>query len=252
MSRIEDALKEIEWKHNVNILYACESGSRAYGFASETSDFDVRFIYIAPLKNYLSLSRNDDTITVQDEELDIQGWDLKKALLLAGKSNPSLYEWMVSPIVYRERNPVMHQLQAIVLNDFSQKVLAFHYVNMAKKNLQAWIDNKNCSNLVHAIRATLMLEQVVRQDQVTIQFKELEKNSSLFNKEELSILYRLKTGEWLNEHPMIVQLPTKVQGFLTATERSSFRLDNGVVQIKVLEELFFQQLGIEGESDHES
>lgn len=250
MNRIGDVLKEIEFKHHVKILYACEAGSRSYGFASENSDFDVRFIYIAPLREYLTLLGNGDTITLQDANFDIQGWDLKKTLLLARKSNPSLYEWMLSPIVYREMDPVILQLQAMVLKGYSQKVLGYHYVKMAKKNLLAWCDKRNVAYLVHAVRASLMLEQVLSDRSSTIQLKELEKTSRFFHNEELSLLYRLKMGECLNEHPKIVQLPSKISDFLNEPEVSLIQLDNGSMDIKVLEKLFFQQLGIEGENHH--
>ncbi|WP_053073697.1 nucleotidyltransferase domain-containing protein [Bacillus sp. LL01] len=251
MNRIKDMLNGIEFKHNVKILYGCEAGSRAYDFASENSDFDIRFIYIAPFKDYLSLTRKGDTITLQEGEYDIQGWDLKKALLLAKKSNPSIYEWILSPIVYREMSPVMVQLKEMIQSDFSKKVLALHYVNMAKKNLHAWSEKKESSYLVHSVRASLMLEQVIHHDILTIQFKELIKKSRVFNSDELSLLFRLKMGEDLTEHPIILQLTTKLKNFLTASEKPLVHLSEGKVELHDLEGLFFQELGIEGESDHE-
>ena len=86
-------LHEIEVKHGVRVLYACESGSRAWGFASADSDYDVRFIYSHPQEWYLSidLEHEPDVIEVPiDGELDISGWDLRKALKLFRKSNPAL------------------------------------------------------------------------------------------------------------------------------------------------------------------
>jgi predicted nucleotidyltransferase len=252
VNRIEDLLNEIEFKHNVKILYACEAGSRAYGLATENSDYDVRFIYMAPLRDYLSLTRKHDTITRQEDMYDIQGWDLKKALLLANKSNPSLYEWMISPIIYRELYPVMLPLKDMILNGFSRKVLAYHYVNMSKKNMETWSGKKDSSNLVHSVRAALLLEQVMHHDSKTIEFKELIKESEIFNSEELSLLFQLKVGEILNEHPIINQISTKVRNFLTASEPSLVHLGEGTVNIHLLDELFFQQLGIEGERNHKS
>ena len=97
-------LNEIEKNHDVVILYACESGSRAWGFPSADSDYDVRFIYLRPVKWYLSVEEKRDVIEVPiNEQLDINGWDLRKALQLFRKSNPPLMEGLGSPIVYLEK-----------------------------------------------------------------------------------------------------------------------------------------------------
>lgn len=247
MNRIEDMLINIELTHNVKILYACEAGSRAYGFATESSDYDIRFIYVAPLKNYLSLLKKEDTITQQGDMYDIQGWDLKKALLLAGKSNPSFFEWMLSPIVYKELDPAMHRLKSTILQDYSRKVLAFHYVNMAKNNLQAWSKKNDTSHLVHAVRASLMLEQVMQNGKATIEFQQLVKNSHTFSDEELSLLFCLKTGEKVPNDPLVTHLIEKVRNFLAVSEEFLVHLEEGKIDLQSLEELFFQQLGIEGE-----
>lgn len=96
-------LEEIERQDHVRILLAVESGSRAWGFASEDSDYDVRFIYVRPRNDYLRLEKFRDVIELPLEgELDINGWDLDKTLRLLRSSNPTLFEWFSSPIVYRE------------------------------------------------------------------------------------------------------------------------------------------------------
>lgn len=96
-------LDEIENRENVKILLAVESGSRAWGFASPDSDYDVRFIYVRPKEDYLRLEKTRDVIELPIEgELDINGWDLDKTLRLLRASNPTLFEWFSSPIVYRE------------------------------------------------------------------------------------------------------------------------------------------------------
>lgn len=60
--RIIELLHSIEAEHGVKVLYACESGSRAWGFASPDSDYDVRFVYVRPLEDYLSLVPVRDVI----------------------------------------------------------------------------------------------------------------------------------------------------------------------------------------------
>lgn len=97
---IRRKLREIEAANQVKILYAVESGSRAWGFASPDSDYDVRYVFIRPIKDYLRIDPLPDHIDGPlDEVQDYSGWDIKKALGLLGKSNPSLLEWLHSPVV---------------------------------------------------------------------------------------------------------------------------------------------------------
>ena len=102
-TRITAALAALEAQHGIRILYACESGSRAWGFPSPDSDYDVRFIYVHPLDWYLGLDEGPDTLNFPvDDELDLAGWELRKTLRLLRGSNAALFEWLQSPIVYHE------------------------------------------------------------------------------------------------------------------------------------------------------
>jgi len=95
-------LSAIEIEHGVRVLFACESGSRGWGFASPDSDYDVRFIYVHALPWYLQVHAQRDVIELPiSGELDINGWDLRKALGLLKKGNATLIEWLDSPVVYR-------------------------------------------------------------------------------------------------------------------------------------------------------
>lgn len=105
---IREKLEEIEEKENVMILLAVESGSRAWGFASPDSDYDVRFIYVRSIEEYLRLDEQKDVIDWQlDDVLDINGWDLKKALVQFRRGNATLFEWSNSPIVYRKTDELL-------------------------------------------------------------------------------------------------------------------------------------------------
>ena len=98
---VPEKLREIENEYNVKVLLAVESGSRAWGFASPDSDFDVRFIYKRPRNEYLKLDQPRDVIEIPIDDIwDVNGWDLDKTLRLLYKSNPTLYEWINSPICY--------------------------------------------------------------------------------------------------------------------------------------------------------
>ena len=101
-SDIEARISCIESEYKVRVLYACESGSRGWGFASPDSDYDVRFIYVHPLPWYVQVSPQRDVIELPISDLlDINGWDLRKALGLLKKGNATLIEWLDSPVVYR-------------------------------------------------------------------------------------------------------------------------------------------------------
>ncbi|WP_317235849.1 nucleotidyltransferase domain-containing protein [Niabella hibiscisoli] len=102
MKDIQKKLKEIAAIKNIQLLYACETGSRAWGFPSPDSDYDVRFIYRHDTSWYLSLNKHKDSIEIMDGDLDATGWDLKKSLLLLNRSNVPLIERFQSPIVYWE------------------------------------------------------------------------------------------------------------------------------------------------------
>ena len=131
---IKSKLKEIEEKENIKILHCVESGSRAWGFASPDSDYDVRFIYVRPKEFYLRLDKTRDVIEWQlDDTLDINGWDISKALSLLYKSNPTLFEWNSSPIVYKTTKE-WDQIATIINKYFVAKSGLYHYLSTAKSN----------------------------------------------------------------------------------------------------------------------
>lgn len=128
---IIERLCEIELENNITILYACESGSRAWGFDNAESDYDVRFIFMHnDLKDYLKLSNASEVIDFIDGDLDIVGWDIRKALILHFKSNPNLREWTVSPVVYIGWKMDLFN----GLPDFDPSTLKHHYLSIAFNN----------------------------------------------------------------------------------------------------------------------
>ena len=136
---ILEKLDVIEKRESIKILHCIESGSRAWGFASPDSDYDVRFIYVRPKNFYLRLDRTDDVIEWQlDDTLDISGWDLKKALILLHKSNPTLFEWNSSPIVYRTTDE-WQKISAVINRYFVAKSGLYHYLSTAKRNYREYL-----------------------------------------------------------------------------------------------------------------
>lgn len=130
----------IEAEHGVTVLFACESGSRGWGFASPDSDYDVRFIYVHRLRWYLAVEPGRDVIERPiSGDLDVSGWDLRKALGLLRQSNPILMEWLDSPIVYREEAATMARFRTLARQAFSPLRGYHHYVAMAKKNFRGYL-----------------------------------------------------------------------------------------------------------------
>ena len=137
--QIRGKLREIEETENVRILLEVESGSRAWGFASPDSDYDVRFIYVRPKNDYLRLETIRDVIELPiDDVLDINGWDLQKTLRLLYKSNPMLFEWFSSPIVYAQTE-FADKFRKIMNEYFSTKRGIYHYINMAAGNYREYL-----------------------------------------------------------------------------------------------------------------
>lgn len=136
---IEGKLKEIEQRENVKIIHCVESGSRAWGFASADSDYDVRFIYVRSREYYLRLDKTRDVIEWQlDDTLDINGWDISKALRLLYRSNPTLFEWSASPIVYKT-TAKWQKVSEIINSYFVAKSGLYHYLSTAKSNYREYL-----------------------------------------------------------------------------------------------------------------
>jgi len=141
---IREQLRGIEAEKDVRIVYACESGSRAWGFSSTNSDYDVRFIYLHPVDWYLSVNLESKRDVIEyaqpaDDLLDINGWDLRKALRLLRKGNPPLAEWLESPTVYRERSTIAQQMRSLMEQYYSPVAASYHYLHMARGNHRVYL-----------------------------------------------------------------------------------------------------------------
>ncbi len=143
LQRIRETLSRIEAEHGVRILFACESGSRGWGFDSADSDWDVRFIYCHPRDWYLSIEEGRDVIELPiDDLLDVNGWDLRKSLRLMKKSNPVLLEWLSSPIVYREDAEAIATYRSLAQDFYQPAACLHHYLHMAKGNFREYLQGE--------------------------------------------------------------------------------------------------------------
>lgn len=165
--KIIDALKQLESERNCRILFAVESGSRAWGFSSPDSDYDVRAVYVKPIEWYLGLAeRKSDTWNAMlSGDLDISAWDLRKALRHLLKSNASFMEWLGSPIVYFDDGLLvrLNELKDACVNPVH---VAFHYASMFLHAMDDLASDGTISvkKLCYALRANLCVRWTMERE----------------------------------------------------------------------------------------
>ena len=163
LRRMHNAEKE----HGVRILLAVESGSRAWGFESPNSDFDARFIYIHPRDWYLSVGLEEQRDVIEYpivDDIDLNGWDLRKALRLFWKSNPAFVEWIQSPIVYAQNGNFANLARALLPSVYSCESGVHHYRSMAKTNFRGYLkaDLVPLKKYFYVLRPLLAVRWLVR------------------------------------------------------------------------------------------
>lgn len=162
--RIMSDLADIEKREDVSVLFAVESGSRAWGFPSPDSDYDARFVYVRPVDWYLKLTRGRDVIERPIDGLfDTNGWDLSKALSLLLKPNPVLLEWLASPIRYKWTDIVCEQLRDFASRTAYAEACVHHYAGVAQGQWAQYIDGRDVVSLkryFYVVRPALCLRWV--------------------------------------------------------------------------------------------
>jgi predicted nucleotidyltransferase len=141
-AEIHTRLQRTEAEHGVRILFAIESGSRAWGFASPNSDYDVRFIYMREPKWYqaVDLEERRDVIEYPIvDDIDLNGWDVRKALRFFWKSNPAFVEWIQSPFVYLEKGEFLSKALQALPRIYAPEKGIYHYRSMAKTNYRGYL-----------------------------------------------------------------------------------------------------------------
>ena len=197
LDTIKEKLVEIEKRENIKILHCVESGSRAWGFPSPDSDYDVRFIYVRPKEYYLRLDKTRDVIEWQlDETLDINGWDLQKMLRLLHGSNPTVFEWKNSPIVYKTSSE-WKGISQVIDDYFGVKSGIYHYLSMAKTNYRDYLkgDVVRLKKYFYVLRPLLACEYI----------REKQKSPPMLFEDLLCYL----DGEVKNEILKLIELKTK-------------------------------------------
>jgi predicted nucleotidyltransferase len=243
--RVNDALAQIEAEQKVRVLFACESGSRAWGFASCDSDYDVRFLYIHPHEHYLAVDAKRDVIEIPiAQDLDLSGWELRKALKLLRKSNPPLLEWLKSPIVYRKDKRFALEFNALAGEFYSPRRCFAHYLHMAKGNWRDYVRGRQEVSLkkyLYIFRPLLACRWIERGlGQVPMLFQRLVE--SVLEEQQVRaelnrLVLRKKAGGELSlgaplevlSHFIERELP-RLEGLATPTEAE--------VDVKLLDEFF--------------
>lgn len=244
MEQLSTILTTIEAKHYIKILYACETGSRAWGFPSPDSDYDVRFIYMHYADWYLSLNEQKDTIEFMDGDWDITGWDLRKTLLLLKKSNAALIERFQSPIIYKNEAAFRTEFNGLIKEHYNPIAVFYHYHSLS---INFWADINNApevklKSLMYIIRSLLCCMWSLKDKEVLpMEIKPLLKYAPADVKLKIEELIRLKAGK--NEsymHPKDSLIENWIMGTLQLLEdqKSSVRIHSA--DMKNLNEFFLK------------
>jgi predicted nucleotidyltransferase len=242
---ILDRLTDIERSEDVRIVFACESGSRAWGFASTDSDYDVRFVYVRRREAYLGLDDPRDVIERPIEGLlDINGWDLRKALRQFRKSNPVMTEWLDSPIVYSESGTIAERIRELVPALFRPTAAYHHYMSMAKSNFRVAhkgdeIALKKYFYILRPLFAVMWIEQ--GHGPVPMEFRKLmdrvELPPELRSEIETLLERKSKSGE-LGRGPRIEPISGFLEKELKLRENASPTFERAEAETRILDRLF--------------
>jgi len=161
-AEIREIISRIEKAENVRVLFAAESGSRSWGVESPDSDYDVRFVYVRPLREYMRLEDRSDVIEWQlDEIYDVNGWDLDKTLKQFHKGNATLFEWANSSVIYKTTEQ-WDNIYCSATKYFSEKAALNHYCGTAKSTFHKYLQGENVryKKYIYALRPLLACEYI--------------------------------------------------------------------------------------------
>lgn len=166
-AEIMSRLERTEREEGVRIVMAVESGSRAWGFASPNSDFDVRFIYVRPADWYLAVDLEERRDVIEypiTDDIDLNGWDLRKALRLFWKSNPGFVEWIQSPITYIEAGQFAETARKLLPAIYACENGVHHYRSMARTNHRGYLqaDRVPLKKYFYVLRPLLSVRWIER------------------------------------------------------------------------------------------
>jgi len=168
-SKIVNQLKAIEKEKGIEILFAVEAGSRVWRIQSKDSDYDVRFVFKRPVKDYLSISKKPEVIERTVEDMDFVGFDIYKFTKLFLTSNPSMIEWLKSDIIYLDDNKTKEFLWKFIKNRFNPLALYHHYKSMCKQNYLKYLKSgklRSYKKYLYAMRGLINAKWVQQYNEI--------------------------------------------------------------------------------------
>ena len=245
-------ISRAESEHDVRVLFAVESGSRAWGFESPNSDYDVRFIFAHPKDWYVAvdLEQKRDVIEYQIvDEIDINGWDVRKALKLFWKSNPALIEWVQSPIIYVDDNHFAAKVRELIGEIYSTEKGIYHYRSMAKTNYRGYLREEQVpiKKYFYVLRPLLSIQWLEQHHSpAPIEFEKLralvESNTDL-DAEITNLLERKKVSMEKDIAPAIPVLNQFIESELARLEKFKMKPRKSRHGMSKLNELFHEIVG---------
>lgn len=231
-TEISNRLRKIEDTFGVEVIFACEAGSRAWGFDSPDSDWDVRFVFKRRPEDYITYHKVKDVIDrsmlekigIWDDKFDFAGWDVIKAFGLFRKSNPTFLEWLRSPILYRE-SAAFEEITGMVPDMFDPKASYYHYLNMARRDILAHHMNSEVSykKYLYMVRCLLAVEYVLKfNEPIPVPMEDLlrcivPEENPLFT-EVMRLIEMKKNGAELGKGRRIVPISTWIEEMLSKYE----------------------------------
>jgi len=241
-------LKEVEEKRGIEILLAVESGSRAWGFASPDSDYDIRFIYRHEKDWYLSPWDKDETIEfMTEDDLDGSGWDLRKTFHLLHKSNAALLSWFYSPIIYLKNEKFYELFKPLADECFSPIAVSYHYLSMSKKYLEACrSDEVKLKSYFYCLRTALTGKWILEKGTVPpVLFSELLVLVNASTKMKIENLIALKaTKDESYYHPNDWELFGFLEEMVKINEEGARLLKGGNADKNKMERVFREILNL--------
>lgn len=228
-------LAAVETDHGVRVLYACESGSRGWGFASPDSDYDVRFVFARPLHDYLRVHAPRDVIEeAPGPVFDVSGWDVRKALQLLAKGNATMVEWLSSPVVYRQDDAFVGPLRAAAAAVY-QPVRSFHhYFSMGRGNHREYLrgEQVRAKKYLYVLRPLLAAKWVLeRPDAPPMAFESLVRalvdDAAVLADIDDLLVQKRRSGEmdWLPARPVLNAFLERLRAELAEATPAEGRVD---------------------------